>query len=83
MEIRPQSREKFKRQGVFLTRLHLKMNNMDPSEKNEMVMWLAEEERESKRQELLQFRWMLAVTIVAAAAAIIAAWPVVTGWIAK
>jgi hypothetical protein len=74
MNIRPESRAKFKRQGVFLTEHHLKINNMEPTEKLEIVAWLAEEEARSKKWETIRYSLMLGVTIVAAVAAIIAAW---------
>jgi len=49
------------------------MNNMEPSEKSEIVAWLAEEEARSKKWETIRYSLMLGVTIVAAVAAIIAA----------
>jgi hypothetical protein len=73
MNIRPESRAKFKKQGVFLTQHHLTMNNMEPTEKLEIVAWLAEEEARSKKWETIRYSLMLGATIVAAVAAIIAA----------
>lgn len=73
MDIRPESRTKFKKQGVFLTQHHLTMNNMEPIEKSEMVAWLAEQEASSKRWESIRYGLMLGVASVAAVAAIIAA----------
>jgi hypothetical protein len=49
------------------------MNNMEPTEKSEIVAWLAEEEARSKKWETIRYSLMLGVTIVAAVAAIIAA----------
>ena len=73
MYIRPESRAKFKKQGVVLTQHHLTVNNMEPSEKLEIVAWLAEEEARSKKWETIRYSLTLGVTIVAAVAAIIAA----------
>jgi len=73
MNIRPESGAKFKRQGVFLTEHHLTMDNMEPTEKLEIVAWLAEEEARSKKWETIRYGLMLGVTIVGAFAAIVAA----------
>ena len=83
MNIRPESRKKFEQQGVALTLYHLQLDNMEPTEKNEMVAWLGEEECKSKRRETMRFRLMLVFTIVAAVGSSIAAWPIVTGFLMK
>ena len=46
MSIRPESRAKFERQGVLLTKLNLEMGNMDGPEQQETVSWIAEQERD-------------------------------------
>ena len=73
MNIRPESKAKFRRQGIFLTEHHLKMNNMEATEKLTIVAWLAEEEARSKKWETIRYSLMLGMTFVAAVAAIIAA----------
>jgi hypothetical protein len=83
MNIRPESRKKFENQGVYLTKQHLGMDNMEPVEKLEMQSWLAEKERRARRQETVRFRWVLGFTIVAALSGLIAALPVVKGWLMK
>jgi hypothetical protein len=83
MSIRPESRAKFEQQGALLTKLNLQMGNMDGPEQQEAVSWIAEQERASERRDSLRYRWMLCFTIVAAAAALIAAWPTVREWLIK
>jgi hypothetical protein len=83
MNIRPESRRKFEKQGVLVTQQHLAMDNMDPTEKTEIVEWLSEQEENTKRQETTRYRWMLAFTIIAAAAGSIAACPVIRNWFTK
>jgi len=73
MRIRPESRAKFEKQGVFLTKLHLQMGNMDGPEQQEAVSWIAEQERASKQRDSVRYGWMLFFTIAAAVAASIAA----------
>lgn len=77
MSMREESRQKFEKQGVFLTKHHLWLDNMEPVEKQEILSWLAETEKRSKRLDTLRFRWMLGFTIVAAVTGSIAACPVV------
>jgi hypothetical protein len=83
MSIRPDSRAKFEKQGVFLTKRNLEMENMDGPEQLEAVSWLAEQERFSKRRDCVQYGLMLLFTIIAAVSAMIAAWPVVKDWLVK
>jgi hypothetical protein len=83
MSIRPESRSKFEKQGIYLTRQNLQIGNMDGQEHQEAIIWLAEEERKTSRREAMRYWWMLAFTIVAAVAASIAAWPVVKEWLDK
>jgi len=81
MSVRPESRAKFEKQGVFLTRLEFQSGNMVPPENREAVTWLAEQEHKNKWQETVRYWWMLGFTIVAAATATIGAWPVVKAWL--
>jgi len=83
MSIRPESRAKFEKQGVFLTRLTLQMGNMDGPSQQEAICWLAGDERTSNQRESVRYRWMFAVSIIAAVGAWIAAWPVVKEWLMK
>ena len=83
MRIRPESRAKFEKQGVFLTKLNLQMGNMDGPEQQEAVSWIAEQERASKQRDSVRYGWMLFFTIAAAMAASIAAWPIVKEWLMK
>jgi hypothetical protein len=80
-DIRSESRVKFEKQGVYLTRLNVQMGNMEAREQQEAITWLAEEEHKSATQETARYRLMLFFTFVAAAAALVAAWPVVKDWI--
>lgn len=80
MSIRPESRAKFEKQGTLLTLHHLKMDNMEPTERIEIQNWLAEEDHKARRKETIRFTWMLGFAIVAAVGALIAAWPVVKEW---
>jgi hypothetical protein len=81
VSIRPEIRGRFEKQGVYLTRQNLQMGNLDGREHQEAIMWLAEEERKTTQRESARYSLMLFFTIVAAVAAIIAAWPVVKDWI--
>lgn len=83
MSIRPESRTKFERQGVFLTQLNIQMGNMDGPEQQEAISWLAEEDRNAGWRDKVRYRWMLGFTVVAAAGAVIAAWPVVKDCLLK
>jgi hypothetical protein len=83
MSIRSHSRKRFEQQGVLLTRLHLDMGNMTESEKEEIILWLAEKERDADRRESARYRWMLIFTIVAAVGATIAAVPIVKEWLSQ
>jgi hypothetical protein len=83
MSIRPDSRAKFEKQGVFLTQLNLQMGNMDGPEQQEAANWLAEEQRFSDRRDGVRYGLMLCFTIIAAMGAMIAAWPVVKEWLVK
>jgi len=83
MSIRPESRQKFETQGVYLTQQNLQMGNLDGREHQEAIMWLAEEEHKVSRREANRYWSMLGFTIVAAVAASIAAWPVVKEWLTK
>ncbi len=74
MSISPESRAKFKKQGMFLTQLNIQMRNMNAPEQQEAVSWIAEEEQKSKRREAVRYGLMLAFTIIAAVGAVIAAW---------
>ena len=81
MSIRPESRVKFEKQGVLLTRLNLQMGNMGGPEQQEAISWLAEKERESEKRDNVRYGWMLFFTVVAAVGALIAALPVVRDWL--
>ncbi len=83
MSIRLESRVKFEKQGVLLTKLNLQMGNMDGPEQQEAVSWIAEQQRASEQRDAVRYRWMLFFTIVAAMAASIAAWPTVKTWLIK
>ena len=77
MSIRLESRAKFEKQGIYLTRQNLQMGNLDGREHQEAIIWLAEQERTADQGDTVHYRLMLGFTIVAAFGALIAAWPVV------
>jgi Bacterial regulatory helix-turn-helix protein, lysR family len=81
--IRPESRAMFEKQGVYLTRQNLQMENMLEPDRREALNWLSEQERKTNERDTTRYRWMLGFSIVAAVSASIAAWPVVTGWFVK
>jgi hypothetical protein len=84
MGIQPESRARFEKQGVFLTKLSLQDGyNVPPPEKREAIEWLAEEEHEGKRRDAARYRLRSGFTIVAALAAVIAAVPVLKDWLMK
>jgi hypothetical protein len=83
MIIRPESRAKFEKQGVLLTRLNLQMGNMDGPEQQEAIRWIAEQEHARERRDVARYRMMLFFTVVAALAASIAAWPIVKEWLIR
>jgi hypothetical protein len=83
MSIRPESRAKFEKQGVFLTQLNVQMENMGGPEQQEAISWLAEEQRNTSWRETVRYSLMLGFTFVAAVGAIIAAWPVVRDCLMK
>jgi hypothetical protein len=83
MSIRPESRAKFEKQGVLLTRVNLQMGNMDGPEQQEAIRWIGEQQHTSERRDTARYRMMLFFTIVAALAASIAAWPIVKEWLVK
>jgi hypothetical protein len=68
---------KFKKQGVDLTLRNLQMGNMDGPETQEAVSWIEEQEHAANQRD----RLMLIFTIIAAAAALVAAWPTVKEWV--
>jgi hypothetical protein len=45
--------------------------------------WLKEQEYEQRRRETMRYWFMLVVAIVAAIAAVIAAWPIVKEWLLR
>ena len=77
MSIRPESRTKFEKQGVGLTLRNLQMGNMDGPETQEAVSWIEEQEHAAHQRD----RLVLIFTIIAAAAALVAAWPIVKEWV--
>jgi hypothetical protein len=81
MSVRADIRAKFEKQGVLLTKLNLQMGNMDGPEQQEAVRWIAEQQHASDRRDAIRYRTMLFFTIVAALAALVAAWPTVKEWL--
>jgi hypothetical protein len=76
MTIRQGSREKFEKQGHRLTMHHLQLDDMLPDEKNEIVEWLEEKDRETEHLECRRFWLTMIVAFLAALGAWVAAWPV-------
>jgi hypothetical protein len=56
---------------------------MPTDEKQEIVEWLAEKDREAVFSEATRFRLTIIVAILAAIGAWVAAWPVLRTWIAN
>jgi hypothetical protein len=83
MSIRAESRAKFEKQGVYLTRQNIQMENMHGRELQEALIWLAEDEHKTRDRESKRYWWMLGFTIVAAVSASIAAWPIVKEWLMR
>jgi hypothetical protein len=50
VSIRPDSRAKFEKQGVLLTKLNLQMGNLDGPEQQEAIRWIAEREHVPKAE---------------------------------
>ncbi|RNJ48502.1 hypothetical protein [Methylocystis hirsuta] len=80
MAIRQEHREKFEKQGRRLTMHHLRLDNMSPDEKKEIVEWLEEKDHETENIESIRFRWTMIAAVVASLGAWVAAWPVLKGW---
>ena len=64
-----------------MTRRSFEIANMEGQERLEALEWIAEEEKKASDREKKQYRLMLGFTIVAAIGAVVAAMPVVWGWI--
>jgi hypothetical protein len=73
-------RNKFERQGVELTRLHLQMGIVDKDENIDAQAWLAEQDRMNLRKEKWRYWWILGFTIIAAVTGSIAASPIIKDW---
>jgi hypothetical protein len=56
------------------------LGNMDAGENQEALDWLAGEEHKAERREAKRYRWMLFFMVIAAFAALTAAWPVIKEW---
>jgi hypothetical protein len=81
VDIKPENRSKFEKQGIGLTRQSLQMGILDAKENIDAQRWLAEQEHRKGRRENLRFLLMLGATVVAALFAGIAAWPVIKDWL--
>jgi hypothetical protein len=75
--IRPESRAKFERLGLDFVRQRFGMGNFDGAENVEAQRWMVEADRKQRREQ----RVMLWLTFIAAVGAVIAAVPVVWGWL--
>jgi hypothetical protein len=83
MTITPNNRKLFESMGVHAVRTDLlrafKGNQRIPP--GEALEWLSEQEGKQRRRETWRYWIMLWLTLVAAIAACIAAWPIVKGWL--
>jgi hypothetical protein len=79
--VTPANRKRFERLGVATVRLDLQWGVfVEPGDdRNQALEWLAEQDRATACREAFKYRAMLILTLVAAVAACIAAWPVVKG----
>jgi hypothetical protein len=74
-------RKAFEMVGPETLRLELARNNYEPEYRRAAIEWLLKQDAKAAAIERGRFWAMLLWTIIAAVAAVIAAWPVVQGWI--
>jgi hypothetical protein len=85
--ITPNNRKLFESMGVDAVRIDLlrvfEGNQKIPPgpARDQALEWLKEQEVEQRRGETWRYRIMVWLTLVAAVAACIAAWPIVKGWL--
>jgi hypothetical protein len=87
MTITPNNRKLFESMGVDAVRTDLlrafEGNQRIPPGpgRHQALEWLSEQERKQRRRETLRYWITVGLTLVAAIAACIAAWPIVKGWL--
>ena len=81
MTITPANRELFEKLGATTVRLDVHMGEFiqTVADQNQALEWLAEQDRATARREAFKYWAMLILTLIAAVAACVAAWPVVKG----
>jgi hypothetical protein len=81
MAIDPANRALFENLGLHFVRRDILFGVKISDElQDEALEWMAEQEQTLALRDARRFRWMIALTTLAAVAACAAAWPVVSGW---